>query len=370
MVDQTTLNEYRPDYVSPPGETLLETLEMIGMSQAELARRTGRPHKTINEIIRGKTAVTAETAVQLERVLGISAGFWIRREHLYQETLARLKEESELEAHVEWLKNIPVDEMINFGWIKKFDEPVQQLKEVLSFFGIVSPAQWNALAQTQPELEPSFRRTPAYKANPYAVTAWLREGERRAHRIDCETYDADRFDKCLCNIRALTTEPVSVLQTRGVEMCADVGVAVVFVRSLPGTLASGATYWMRPDKALLQLSIRYKTNDHLWFTFFHEAAHILLHGKRDVFLEVEERQDDAKEREADAFASNRLIPPEDWGRFISSIAVGRISKAEIQAFAYKVGIAPGIVVGRLQHEHLLPFSHCNDLKIRLKWNEG
>jgi HTH-type transcriptional regulator/antitoxin HigA len=368
MVDQMVLNEYRPDYVSPPGETLLETLEMIGMSQAELARRMGRPHKTINEIIQGKTTITPETAVQLERVLGISAGFWIRREQVYQETLARLKEEKELEAHVEWLQNVPVKEMISFGWIKKFDEPLQQLKEVLGFFGIVSPAQWNAIWQAQPVA--SFRQSTAYKADPYAVAAWLREGERRALRIDCEAYESDRFKARLHDIRVLTTEPVSILQKQVVEMCAEVGVAVVFVRQLQGTRASGATYWISPDKALLQLSIRYKTNDHLWFTFFHEAAHILLHGKRDAFLEVNNGQEGIKELEADKFASAILIPSEEWERFVSSITIGRISKAEIRAFADEISIAPGIVVGRLQHEGLVPFSHCNDLKIQLEWSEN
>jgi HTH-type transcriptional regulator/antitoxin HigA len=80
-------NEYTPEEVSPPGETLAETLEAIGMTQAELARRTGRPLETINEIILGKTAITAETALQLERVLNVPAAFWNNREAQYREAL-------------------------------------------------------------------------------------------------------------------------------------------------------------------------------------------------------------------------------------------------------------------------------------------
>ncbi|MEO8956236.1 MAG: HigA family addiction module antitoxin, partial [Ktedonobacteraceae bacterium] len=71
-------NEYHPDYVSPPGETLLETLETIGMSQAELAKGIGCSVKTINEIIQKKAAITAETALQLEQVLHIPASFWLK----------------------------------------------------------------------------------------------------------------------------------------------------------------------------------------------------------------------------------------------------------------------------------------------------
>ncbi len=76
-------NEYYPDYVPPPGETLLETLETISMSQAELAKRMGRPVKTINEIIQKKAAITAETALQLEQVLHIPASFWLKLEQHY-----------------------------------------------------------------------------------------------------------------------------------------------------------------------------------------------------------------------------------------------------------------------------------------------
>jgi addiction module HigA family antidote len=69
-------SSFQPNYAVPPGETLRETLEFLGMTQAQLADRTGRPKKTINEIISGKAAITAETALQLERVLGVPASFW------------------------------------------------------------------------------------------------------------------------------------------------------------------------------------------------------------------------------------------------------------------------------------------------------
>ena len=103
-------NEYHPESVSPPGETLLETLDAFGMSQAELARCMNRPVKTINEIIQGKTAITAETVLQLEQVLNIPASFWLKREQHYRESLARLAEEgllpfdhcNDLKRRLEW----------------------------------------------------------------------------------------------------------------------------------------------------------------------------------------------------------------------------------------------------------------------------
>ena len=83
-------NEYHPDSVSAPGETLAETLDALGISQTELAKRMDCPIKTINEIIQGKAAITTETALQLEQVLRLPASFWLKREQQYREALARL----------------------------------------------------------------------------------------------------------------------------------------------------------------------------------------------------------------------------------------------------------------------------------------
>ena len=161
-------------------------------------------------------------------------------------------------------------------------------------------------------------------------------------------------------------EPVSFFQKELMRLCASVGVAVVFVQELPHTGICGATQWLTPTKALIQLSLRYKTDDQLWFTFSHEAGHILLHGKRQIFLEIEEQDREKEEKQADAFASNMLIDPAEWKRFLKQDSYH--TKTGIQEFAQKVGIAPGIVVGRLQHENLLPYTHCNDLKRHLDWN--
>ncbi len=362
MVSGSVKNEYMPDYVSPPGETLSEVLEDAGMSQAELARRTGRPNKTINEIIQGKAGITPETALQLERVFGIPARFWIAREQHYREALARQDENKQLAEQTKWLEQIPVSDMIHKGWIDSYNDEIQLLKAVLGFFGISSPDQWKSIW----EYKPAFRQSLFAYADPVAVSVWLRKGQLESERIDCAKYDAGRFRENLQQIRALTVQPPAVFEPELRRLCSEAGVAVVFVPQLPNSRVSGATYWLNSDKALIQLSLRYKTNDHLWFTFFHEAGHIVLHGKRDVFLEDENRKS-VEEKEASEYAANLLIPPADWDRFVRSVPAGRISKKAISDFAKEIGIAPGIVVGRLQHEKLIPYSHCNDLKVRLEW---
>ncbi len=355
-------SQFVPDYVVPPGETLLETLETIGMSQAELADRTGRPRKTINEIIKGKTAITPETALQLERVLGVPASFWNNLERNYQETLARLNEQQKLQKQSKWLKKLPVALLVKNGWIKGYKDKIHQLQEVLNFFGVASPEQWTTRwlgAQV------SYRRSTVFQSDPYAIASWLRAGELIAQKIECKPFDASRFKNALYEIRKVTNKPPDVFQSEVVRLGAECGVAVAFVPELPKIRASGATWWMNPNKAVIQLSLRYKRDDQLWFSFFHEAGHILLHGKKEVFIEGDSR--DSKEDEANRFASDILIPPKKYEQFIQT---GRCSRAAIQKFASEMGITPGIVVGRLQHDRKIDHSFCNDLKKRFQWENA
>lgn len=354
-------NQYNPDFVTPPGETLLETLEVIGMTQAEFAERTGRPKKTVNEIIRGKAAITPETALQFEKVLGVPASFWINREQNYQEWLAREQEKSNFEQYLSWIEKFPVKEMAELGWIKKHDEPIDKLNELLRFFGIASPQQWEAVTN---DLSLAFRRSAAYEAEPEIISAWLRKGEVESQSIDCEPFDADAFRKALDEIKLLTNESPDVFVPKIKELCAKAGVAVVFVHELRRLRTNGATRWLNPSKALIQLSLLYKTDDHLWFTFFHEAGHILLHGKRDIFLEGNIETNE-KEEQANRFSADYLILPGEYKNFYPQGSF--FSKAEIMEFSKKLGIAPGIVVGRLQHDKRIPMKNCNDLKRKLHW---
>ncbi len=356
-------NEYEPDMVSPPGDTLLETIETLGMSQSELARRMGRPRKTMNEIIRGKAEITPETALQLERVLGVTASFWLNRERHYREWLARQQETQQLLGWINWLKEIPIREMMHRGWIPAVREKQRQVYEALRFFGVASPDAWYALNE---QADVAFRQSHVAQCDAGAVSAWLRQGEIKAIEIDCSLYDEKKFLAALACIRALTVAPPEVFQPEVVRGCAEAGVAVVFVPELPRTGTWGATRWLTNAKALLQVSLRYRSDDHFWFSFFHEAGHIVLHKKHEVFLECG-LDGTTMEQEANTFAADHLIPRDAWQAFhTTSVAMTR---AGIERFAEALTIAPGIVVGRLQHEELLPHSHCNDLKRRFTWNE-
>lgn len=356
-------NQYSPDLVSSPGDTLMEILEARGMSQADLAERTGRPKKTINEIIKGKGPITPATALQFERVLGTPASFWNTREQHYRESLARQAERNSLQGQIDWLKQFPIKAMIGFGWLPEFDDSVELLGAVLNFFGIATPTQWHNVWL---DSFVAFRQSPAFESDPYAVSAWLRQGEIEAQRLECAPYSAESFFNALQVIREFTDQPPELFQPETVRLSAEAGVAVAFVPELPKVRASGATRWLTPNKALIQVNLRYKTDDQLWFTFFHEAGHILKHGKRDVFIEDgDDPVMKEKEDEAHRFAADFLIPIAEYRRFTNKSRY--YSKEEIIDFAQQIGIAPGIVVGRLQHDNFLPKQNCNDLKRFFQW---
>jgi addiction module HigA family antidote len=352
--------EYNPPKVSHPGVTLRETLQSLGMTQAELSNRMGRPLKTINEIVKGKTAITSETALQLETVLGIPASFWLKRQQQFDESLARIQQINQHQHYIEWASKFPINEMCTNFNFKKHKDRIDQVKELLTFFGITSPDQWHHYWSC---LTVQYRQSNAFPAQAEAISAWLRMGEIQAQKVKCEKFSESAFREALLEIRTLTTKPIEHFESRTRNLCAKSGVAYALVPELPKTRVSGATMWLTDKKVLLQQNLRYKTNDQFWFTFFHEAGHILLHSDKELILEYQGNQD-SRESEANDFSSNLLIPRKQYNKFIES---GDISTNSVERFAKSIDIAPGIVVGRLQHDGHIEFGHLNSLKMRFEW---
>lgn len=357
--------EFRPNWVSPPGDTIADLLEEQGWSQTNFAERAGYTTKHVNLLIAGKAPITEDTAFRLERVLGSSAQFWLSREAQYREALGRETERETLAGDVDWLNEIPLAHMIKYKWIAKKQDKAAQVAECLQFFGVASLDAWRKTYGVAVESFAAYRSSTAFEKKAGAVAAWLRQGERLATHIECAPFDRGRFEQELGSLRALTNEsrPEEFI-ARLVGVCAKVGVAVVLAPAPSGCPITGATKWLTPNKALLMLSLRYKTNDHLWFAFFHEAGHLLLHGKRMLFLEMDGGMDDAAEQDANRFAADLLISPAD----AKSLAFLGHSRAIVQSFAQSIGVAPGIVVGRMQHDRLLPPNYLNDLKVRYTWS--
>lgn len=347
-----------PDVAIPPGELLAETLESLGLTQAELARRAGRPTQAINEIVRGTKEITAETALQLERVLGVPAHIWTRLEADYRATKARLEDRKRLEDDTPLARRYPYAAMARLGWVRRTRTPREQVTELLGFFGVASLRH---VVQAQPA---AFRVSTKVRTSPEALAAWLRRGERQAQAIQTAAFDEPRLRAALPEFRALTLSLPEEFEPQLTARLAACGVALVLVPHLPKTGAHGATRWLT-TKAVVQMSLRYRWDDIFWFGLFHELGHVLLHGRGRVFIEGLDGSRDQAEHEANAFARDQLIPPDAWARFIQQ--GDSFSPGAVQAFAAAQGVAPSIVVGRLQHEGRVPHSHLNALRVQFVW---
>ena len=359
----TATNQFSPDYAVPPGWILQERLEVEGISHAEFARRCGRSPKLISEIISGKAPLEPGTALQFEKVLGVDASIWLGIESEFRLHRAREVEAQNAADSAEWVKAFPVRDLVKRGCFQRPESDIDAVSKLLAFFRVGSVDAWTArygLANV------AYRHSPKFTSDEAALATWLRLGEIEAEDQECAEYNESRFKHAIRAIRGLTREPIVEALQRTAGLCNEAGVALVLVRPLPKTALSGAAWWLSPRKAVIQLTARYKSDDHLWFSFFHEAAHILLHSKKGVFVDEANGDDAELEAEANDWASNTLIPTRAWQQFVAN---SPRSANVVTTFAEEQGIAPGIVVGMLQHKGLLPWKHLNGLKVRLAWKD-
>jgi HTH-type transcriptional regulator / antitoxin HigA len=361
-MSQSENHPFRPDYLIPPGETLRDRLAEMNLSQAELAARAGLSAKHVNQIVKGAAPITLETAIALERITGIPASVWNRREADYREGLLRARPRVLSAGDERWLSTLPVKELQKRGALPDERDPGRLFDAALAFFGVADRAAWERIWRGPVA---SFRRSHAYTSDPGAVVSWLRIAQTKAQPAKAGPYSAPLFRKVLQEIRSLTAHGDA---DRIVGMCAAVGVIVVFVREIKGCRISGAAWWATPSRAVIALSDRYKKDDYFWFAFFHEAAHILLHPKRETFVDngtdipedtfVDDGTDnDILEDEANTFAENLLIPAGHRSQL-----AGLLTDSDVDSFAREIGIAPGIVVGRLQHDRKWGWNRGHKLK--------
>jgi plasmid maintenance system antidote protein VapI/Zn-dependent peptidase ImmA (M78 family) len=350
--------EFKPDWTSAPGDTITDILREQGLTDIEFARRIGHTLEDTKNLLQGRTTITIGIARQLERVLGASVEFWISRDFQYREDIAKAEKASR-----EWLDELPVEDMIKYGWLKPAPHPSDEAAAYLKFFGVPSVRAWHNAYKNIVQLS-AFRTSTSFDSRPAALAAWLRQGEIEAEAIHCSHWDKKQFRESLPYIRSLTlAKDPSHFLPKLQECCAKSGVAVVVVRAPSGCRASGATHFLSPDKALLMLSFRYLSDDQFWFTFFHEAGHLLLHEKKGFFLEGSDGLSTTEEKEANEFAMRTLIPSD----YLPDLHSLRANTRDVIRFSMRLGISPGIVVGQLHHLGKIEHNQLNNLRRYYRW---
>ena len=360
-----TINQFKPDIVFHPGETLQEKLEELNMGPKEFAIRTGKPEKTIIAILKGESSITPEMAVLFENVLKIPADFWLKKQFRFDEYKAREKRALAIEAAKDWAKCFPIADMVKCGWINVQSKAEEKVTALFNFFGVSSPAAWKDYFFNQ-QLKVAFRISLAHTKEPYAVSAWIRQGEVQASQLICVAYSEINFKKSLLEIKTImATQPGDFFEQLQ-KVCLACGVKVVYTQCIKKAPLSGATRWI-VDNPVIQLTGRYKQNDRFWFTFFHEAGHVLLHGKKDIFLEDIEYSDAdmQKEKEANAFAVEWTFSNEQEEEVLNSTP---LTIKSIQKFAVKFNTHPAMIIGRFHKKELLHYAQGRDFFVKLDFS--
>ena len=361
----TSIETYNTDYAVPPGWVLEEHIEALGLSQEEFAAHCGFSPGIVSEIVAGKGPIDTETANVLGRETGLDEIVWLNMEATYRDKLAELGKNSEL---AEWAKKFPVKELVKRGDVSELSLQADSVARMLSFFDVWSVDTFD---EKYGEDSVAYRHSPRFKSTRLALATWLRLGEVEAERMECPDYDREAFLGSLQEIRTLTASEEQRVFQQTKDLCLQAGVVLLFIRPFPKVALSGASRWLPPHNPVIQLSARHKTDDHLWYSLFHEAAHILLHDNQLLFIDGirgksadEETKESKAESEADEWAQDFLVPRSEWNTFAGTF-LG--SAGEVRHFATEQGIAPSIIVGRLQREEHLPWNRLNGLKRKLEW---
>ena len=360
MTAEKEVYRSEPDYAVSPGALLARHLRQRRLTQSWLAKKLETTPQALRLLLRGKSAMTAETAIGLERVLGVPAYFWQKAENTYRIRLR--KREERLGNYAKILKQKPVRELVERKLISFGDSPETGVENVLKFFRQSSVEK---LFELWKNPICSLRRSASVKGDGVALATWLQIGLNEADLTDCAPYDEKTFKETLKAIRAATVEDAKTFVPKTRDLCAQSGVALVFVPELENAAVNGAARWISSEKAAILVCLRGKKLDAFWFSFFHEAAHVLYGRKRENYVDFHTNApDDPEELEADRFAGQFLIPAR-YDALLPSLK----SKVEIDKFAKKIGVHPGIVVGRLQHDGLIPFDRMNGLKADADWRD-
>lgn len=346
-------NTYHPQTVPHPKCFLEESLEEREMGAKEFAIRTGKPEKTITAILKGESSITADMAIQFEKVLQIPAHFWMKSQSLYDENQARNKFQQIVKASYEWAKSFPYAEMAKLNWVKPTRNMDEKVIELFNYFGVATPTAWQTY-YFDTKLRLSFRASLKNTEHAHALTAWLRHGHIQAQKIDAPPYSKATFKKKLEEIKELVCLQPNNFFRELQRLCLEAGVIVVYSPCLPKVPIHGATRWNN-NTPIIQLTGRYKQNDIFWFTFFHEAGHIFLHGKKYISLENISYDGINKEyeQEANNFAEFYLFNKEQEAAFLK---LDSLEEKEIESFAKKHHIHPAIIVGRLQSKKIISYS--------------
>lgn len=357
-----------PNWASPPGATIARVIKTREIDPSEFADVMGLKAHEFEALLHGKLRLNEKLAEALAEQLGSTARFWLARDKDYLKELARLGN-ADITAIDQWAQSMPVASMRRFGWLPA-DSRARSVRNnaLLSFFDCKSIQEWGQRYSAGVGAV-AFRKSLAFASDGMATLVWLRAGEAQVASRPTAQFDRDEFKHILPSLKRVSAfkHPATILQ-RLREACAVVGVSITTARAPDGCRASGASWFDAKGRPVIHLSFRHLSEDHFWFTFFHEAAHIILHGQTHIDgdgVEVMGADTETQEDEANAYAQEILLPDDVRQDLLDRQALN--AKAIMQA-AKAAKVTAGVIVGQLERAEAIPHGKFSFLKHRYRWS--
>ncbi|MEF2549079.1 ImmA/IrrE family metallo-endopeptidase [Aurantimonas sp. E1-2-R+4] len=354
--------EFTPDWFSKPGDSLRALMLRRGLTTKDVAKHLHGGMATLRSLLDGTASVDKPRAAALAEHLGGTVSFWLKRQANYEVALERAVDRAAATEGEDWLLlQVPGEKPRGRLSVEKRRSEVRRR---LTFFNVGTLNAWDA-RYGRICSNTLFRKSETFTADDAATLMWLRMGELGADLVDTRTWSAGNLQDRLDEIRKLSkVKDPGLFLPKLRELCSEAGVAVVAKRAPQGCPASGASRMVAPDKAMILLSFRGLSDDKFWFTVFHEIGHLLLHGAC-TFVDADMDGVDEVECEANQFASRCIVPERNADEFEQL----KPAREEVVRFSVRVGVAPGLTVGQMQHGRMIRQDQLNYLKRRWKWDQ-
>lgn len=350
-----------------PGYYIKDIIEEKQMTQAEFAVRLGTTPKNLSELLAGKIKLSADLAYKLSIMLGTDINVWLNLQQTYEKKLTEIKQRKKIDEEIEIYNMIDYKYFVSLSLLPDTKDVIERIKKLCGFFNISS-----LCVLKERDFLVNFRSgvKEIKSVNIVNSRAWVQTAINIGSNIYTVSYDEKKLVESLQEIRALTLKQPREFIPELRRIFSECGVSFVVLPNLKNCGINGAVKWINKSKVILAINNRRRYADTFWFSLFHEIKHILQHKTRELIISLEqadlETLDRNLEQEANLFAENYLIDPNDYKTFVQS---GKYNVNEIKVFAEKIKLDEGIVLGRLQNDHYLNYNQYNHLKKKYEIEE-